>query len=438
MIQIAFLTLFLGLTAGKQQVAVAVRGPVAHVELMLDGIAVVRLGGPPWRTKIDFGPALEPHELVARALDAQGQEIGRARQVINLPRPPAEVEILLENGDKGQPAGARLSWRSLTGEKPAEVSLLFDGKRLALDDKAHAALPAFDPEVSHILSSEVRFSAAVVARSDVAFGGRMAEINSELTAVPVRLRPGKSPPPTSALQGWILADGKPVPVAAVEEGPAQLLVVRDIGARQTLEGYFRQKLGRSIAPGMLEIRKYQMSLGKEDQVRFIWPVARPYAGDGLPAELFDASRDYTGKDGGLLWLLGRAMPEIDKPEQRLADAVAVAGLQALGGNRARAVLLILGYGPKDVSTHDPATVRHYLESVRVPLTVWALSGDRNPSVVTPWGGAEDISTLPSLEAAFARLEKNLATQRTVWIEGSHFPSTITLSPAAAEVFELVR
>jgi hypothetical protein len=73
MVQIAFLTLFLGLTSGKQPVAVAVRGPAAAVELVLDGTAVVRIGGPPWRTAIDLGPALEPHELVARALDAKGQ-----------------------------------------------------------------------------------------------------------------------------------------------------------------------------------------------------------------------------------------------------------------------------------------------------------------------------------------------------------------------------
>src|SRR4029077_18626702 len=77
MVQVAFLTLFLGLTSGKQEIAVAVRGPAAAVELMLDGTAVVRMGGPPWRTKVDLGPALTPHELVARALDAQGQEVAR-------------------------------------------------------------------------------------------------------------------------------------------------------------------------------------------------------------------------------------------------------------------------------------------------------------------------------------------------------------------------
>jgi hypothetical protein len=439
MVQIAFLTLFLGLTSGKQQVAVAVRGPVSAVELMLDGTAVVRLGGPPWRTRLDFGAAIEPHELVARALDAKGQEVGRARQILNLLRPPAEVDILLENGPKGQPAGARLIWRSLMAEKPAAVGLLFDGQPVALDDHGHAVLPAYDPEIGHILSAEVRFSATVVARKDVGFGGRLGdEISTELTAVPVRLRPGKKLPEAKDLQGWILAGGKPVAVAAVEDGPAQLLIVRDREARQPLESYDRAKSGKSLIAGMGEIRRFQMILAKDDQVRFIWPSARRQTSDtGLTSELFDSSRDYTAKDGGVLWLLGRALPQVDKVDQRLADAVVVAGLQALAGNRPRAVLLVLGYGPKDTSRYDAGVVGHYLESVRVPLVVWSLGGHDAPAGFA-WPGTEDISSLPKLESAFSRLNENLATQRIVWIDGGHLPREITLSPAAAEVVELVR
>jgi hypothetical protein len=117
--------------------------------------------------------------------------------------------------------------------------------------------------------------------------------------------------------------------------------------------------------------------------------------------------------------------------------VAVAGLQALAGNRPRAVLLVLGYGPKDASRYDAGTVQHYLESVRVPLAIWSL-GERNSPAVLAWGGAEEISSLAKLQDAFTRLDNLLAIQRIVWIEGSHLPRTITLSPAAAEVVELVR
>jgi hypothetical protein len=277
-----------------------------------------------------------------------------------------------------------------------------------------------------------------MARKDVGFGGRWGdEVSAELTAVPVRLRPGKKLPEVKDLQGWILAGAKPAPVAAVEEGPAQLLIVRDGDARQTLERYDREKSGKSLIAGMNEIRRFQMTLGKDDQVRFVWPSARQAAGDGLTAELFDSSRDYTAKDGGVLWLLGRAMPQIEKVDQRLADAVAVAGLQALAGNRPRSVLLVLGYHPKDASRYDAGAVSHYLESVRVPFVVWSLGGHDAPAGFA-WPGAEDISSLPKLESAFSRLNENLATQHIVWIEGGHLPREITLSPAAAEVMELVR
>lgn len=438
MVQIAFLTLFLGLTSGRQPVALTVQGPVATVELVLDGAAVVRIGGPKWRTKLDFGPGLEPHELIARALDDKGQEIGRARQVINVPRPPAEVEILLENDAQGQAAaGARLTWRSLTGEKPAAVSLSLDGQPVSLDADARATLPRVDPEVSHILSAEVRFGAAVVARKDIGFGGRWGdEVSTELTAVPVRLRPGKALPPAAALQGWVLTDGKPAAVAAVEESSAQLVIVRDNEARLGLEAYDREKSRGSLQAGMGERQRYQMTLGKDDQIRFVWPSAKSFTGQDVPAELFDASRDYTSKDGGLLWLVGRSLPQTDKTDQRLADATAVAGLQALAGNRPRAVLLVLGYNAKDASRYNAGAVRHYLESVRVPLIVWAL--DKASLAAIAWGGAEDISSLPKLESAFKKLDDDLAWQRILWVEGSHLPGAVSLSPAAAEVMELVR
>jgi hypothetical protein len=439
MVQITFLTLFLGLTAGKQPVALAVQGPVAAVELVLDGTAVVRLTGRPWRTRLDFGAALEPHELVARALDDKGQEVGRARQVLNLPRPPAEMDVLLENdpdGPAGHPTAARLTWSSLTNEKPAAVNVVFDGQSLPVDETGRVSLPPYDPEVSHILSAEARFAGTVSARKDVGVGGRMGEISADLTAVPVRAREGHEVPRAAALGGWFLAAGKPVAVAAVEDPPAQLLVVRDGEARRALAGFERQRMV-DLRAGVVERLRGEMTLDKDDQIRFIWPAARSFKGGGVPAELFDASRDYTAKDGGLLWFLERALPETEKSDQRLADATAVAGLQALAGNRPRAVLLVLSDKPKDVSRYGAATVRHYLEAVRVPLIVWTV-GRRKTAATAAWGGAEDISSLGKLKLAFKGLEAGLAAQRIVWLEGSYLPGDVTLTPAAAEALELVR
>jgi hypothetical protein len=52
-----------------------VTGPAATVEILLDGLPAAGLSGPSWKGTVDFGPAL--HEMVARALDAEGNETGR-------------------------------------------------------------------------------------------------------------------------------------------------------------------------------------------------------------------------------------------------------------------------------------------------------------------------------------------------------------------------
>src|SRR5687768_10951002 len=150
MAQIAFLTLFLGLVLGPQPVELTVTGPVVAVDLLLDGAPAGRIAGPPWRGQIDFGPALVPHELVARAVDAEGNEIGRAQQWINLPRPPAEVDILLENRVAGQPVMARITWQSLTGESPSAIGVTFNDKPLVVEADGRVRLPPWDPEASHV------------------------------------------------------------------------------------------------------------------------------------------------------------------------------------------------------------------------------------------------------------------------------------------------
>jgi hypothetical protein len=440
MTQIAFLTLFLGLTLGPQPVELTVTGPAAVVEILLDGAQVARLEGPPWSRQIDFGSALLPHELVARVLDDQGTEIGRVRQWVNLPRAPAEVEILFEQEPGGRRIAGRLTWQSLTGESPSAIAVTFDGKPLIPDAQGRIALPAYDLETSHVLSAELRFSGSLVARKDVAFGGELGdEVSTELTAVPVRLRPGQKLPPSEQMRGWFLSGGRPLTVAAVEEGPAELFVVRDLTTGDALRkldsgGKSEGKPGSILreAQKSSEYRRFLLMLGKEATVRFVWPVARSVSGAGLPAELFDMSRDFGSKDGGLLWFLTHLLPRVDNPsKQRLADATAVGGLQALYGNRRRAVLLLLGERPIDVGRAEPALVRRYLESIRVPLFVWTL-GDPALSGAA-WGGGMEVSSLGKMRKAFARLEKDLATQRIVWLDGRHLPQSIELSPAAAAV-----
>lgn len=447
MAQIAFLTLFLGLTLGSQPIELTVTGPVAAIELRLDGAPAGLIVGPPWSGRIDFGHSLIPHELVARALDAQGNEIGRVQQWVNLPRPPAEVDIFLENGPAGRPVAARLAWQSLTGESPSAIEVTFDDKPLAVDASGRVQLPAWDPEASHVLSAVIRFSGAFIARRDVVFGGRWGEeVSTELTAVPVRLRRGKELPPPEQMGGWFRAGGRPVAVAALEEGPAELLVVRDANAQNPLSALLaggsraRPSLGMrtSVDQSSQEYRRYYMILGKEDAVRFVVPAARTVPGSSLPADLFGQSRDLNASEGGLLWFLARfSPPAADPHQQRLADAVAVAGLQTLYRNRRRAVLVVLSEQPAERSRAAPSMVRGYLKAIHVPLFVWTLGDPRGPAA-TGWGEAEKVDSFGRIKSAFNRLKDDLASQRIVLLDGRHLPQSIELSPEAAAFVELVR
>ncbi|MFL6199102.1 MAG: hypothetical protein ACJ76J_07995, partial [Thermoanaerobaculia bacterium] len=72
---IAFLSLFFGLITGRYPVDLTVNGPVAAVEILIDGRSAAQMEGPPWKTEVDFGPGLLPHEITAQALDAEGHVV---------------------------------------------------------------------------------------------------------------------------------------------------------------------------------------------------------------------------------------------------------------------------------------------------------------------------------------------------------------------------
>ncbi len=424
---IAFASLFLGLVVGLQPVTVIVGASVAAVEFELDGEPAGRVEGKPWSLEIDLGKELEPHELIARAFDAKGQEIARARQWLNLPRPPAEVEILLERDRTGHATAARLTWGSVVAPRPTKVTLTFDRRPLSLNDSRRAVLPNYDPFTTHILSAEVEFPSDVRSRSDIVLGGGSSnDAKSELTAVPFRLRAEKSVPAVEKLRGRFSKKGEPMSAVAVEHGPADVLVVRDLGTQQALRW-----LGSG---GPLRDPR----LDKPDRIKIVWPVAQQIRlSQQSRAELFDNSRYLTTKEGGFYFLLTRIhYPEGYSPPRRFADAVAVAGLQAYAGHSRRAVVLVLGGSLRDDSRYAPDAVRRYLERIHVPLHVWSLESAEADSA-SAWGEREEVSSLSKLGRAVARLKEDLEAQHIVWLEGKHRPQDIVLSDQA-EGIELVR
>jgi len=429
---LAFLTLLLGLISGPHPVELSVNGPVAAVELILDGISVRRIEGPPWTAQVDFGPGLKPHELVARAFDKEGLEVASIRQRVNLPRPKAEVEIALEGRAKGAPTTARLTWKILTGEAPSRFFVTFDGMPLEVDAGGRATLPSYDRDSAHILTAEVAFPSLTIAHKDVVFGGQFgSEVSTELTAVSVRLRKGAKMPPVEALQGWFTAGGQTLPVAAVDEGgSAQLLVVRGPQPPEV-------RMGLASFGGRRGATKFELQIGKADSIRFVSPVPRQFRAGDVQSDLFDISPPQSAKTGGLPWQILALNPKTDHPQngKRVADAVAVAGLHAVAENHRRAVLLLLGGDGSDASVYDPAVVRRYLALLRVPLIVWTLRGPEKTPAAAAWGPGTEVSTFSKLARAVAEVREELEAQRIVWLEGRHLPQAIYLSPAADGVLE---
>ncbi len=417
---ITFVTMFLGLIVGTLPVEVAVDERVAAVEYLLDGARVARIDAAPWRAEVPFGDELGPHELVAVSYDADGFELSRAHQWINLPRPAAEGHILLQGGEGGRGVTARLIWESVASEAPSATRVVFDGQELAVEDPGQFILPDHDPERLHYLRAELEFDDDVFSVIDLTFGGEYADrADSHEMAVPILLAGGAKAESTEELQGRFTEDGKSVRVLAVEKGPAEVVLVRDRAVQPRID---------ELVPGP-NVR-YVASLKRDQVVRFLLPFPRPQRGARLDYALFPKSGELTADDGGLLWFLVSVRPMAEPPEdQRLAEAVGVAGMMASARGRRRAVVLVTTDRPVDASLLAPPTVRRYLEALRVPLFVWSL-GELSQETQAAWGPARDVSSIARLERATREVARALDRQRIVWLEGMHLPQRLTVTAGA--------
>jgi hypothetical protein len=414
---ITFVTLLLGLTMGVRPVEVAVGAGVAAVELRLDGRTVATLTEAPWKASVDLGLEPEPHELLAIGRDAAGVEVVRARQMVNMPRPPTEASLLLLPGSGGRARRGRLSWQSALGMPPERIAVTFDGRPVPLEPSHEIALPDYVPEQVHFLRADLDFPDNLVASAEIIFGGRdVDEARAELTGIPALFA---GPPRTAAdLDGAFLADGKPARVSAVEEGPGEIVVVRDEEARMPLV-HMRTRL------------VFDLDLRPGQKIRFCWPVTRPADEVSESYDVFMRSGDLIAKSGGLHALLTIPKAPAVSKKPRFADAISVAALSASGRNRARAVVFLYGGSP-DASRLAPEVVRRYLAKLRVPLYVWAVDG---PSArkAERWGKVTLVRDYPDFLMAGRRLLDDVAAQRIVWVDGVHLPQSITLSPKASGI-----
>lgn len=482
---ITFLTLFLGLTIGKQPVELAVRGEPARVVLLLDGATVSERDAPPWRFECDFGAELAPRRLEAVAYDAEGAEIARATQTINLTARIASLALALEEGPDGVPAAVRPVWQSAEHPRPEALALELDGAPLPAPSWERVELPPLDPGTIHFVTAEAIFPDGTVARAETAFGGVLGRtVSTENTAVAVVAPRGRALRETADAAGLLAAGGTPATVLAVEHGAADLVAVVTPAAAEGLAALRvplrLASLARGTTLGLVTGGEVTWRAGLAEGDRLFWldPVpesGRP--GEGV-YEIYARTGPFTGGEHGLAaWLTGQASSAGATPRDagvpRAADAVAVAALQAVAFSRPRAVILVLGRDEDDASRFAPAAVRDYLRRLRVPLAVWYVEpplseladADRQREIERrrelaaagrapgnwdearrrrlaelreQWGEVTDAGEARRLVDAARKLRNSLEEQRILWIDGAWLPHEVEITPAAAEAAGGVR
>ena len=433
---IVFQTILLGLVFGLQPVTLMVGPQVKSVEVRLDGTTIGVLTGEPWVTQCDFGESPHPHELVAVARDGSGRELGRARQWVNMPRPGAEATLLLERGPQAnQVVAARLAWNEVKGTWPKTVRVILDGKALTIRDARRFELPPCDPAQAHVLSAELVFAEGRTARADAAFGGDIGEeTQSELTAVPLVLEPGKKLPALPEIQTWFRDGDASLRVLGVEQGPFDVVLIPDQAVRQVLAKESGARTGVPFGgrwrtgsqllifdPGHNDNRLFiafavpQFFYGSDAYARVVFPTYPPmeFVTSNFRARLANLDLGLTA--------IG---------EQALADAVATMGALAAASNRPRTIVLLLAGSREDASSITPTGARAYLQDMHVPLVVWSLLGDGETD---GWGTAEDVSSGSRMGRAAKHLRDQLAQQRIVWLEGAHLPQRIRLGESVKGV-----
>ncbi|MGZ4778336.1 MAG: hypothetical protein ACXV5L_04020 [Thermoanaerobaculia bacterium] len=435
---IAFLTLFLGLTMGPQSIRMSATDNVKRIELRLDGAAVANMTAPPWQTSIDLGDTLTPHRLTATAFDASGNELETVEQKINLPRPTTEARIVVDHDRSGTPRKAHIIWKSVATRTPRSLVADLDGTALQIADDLTIALPKLSP-TPHILRVKVVTTSGDMAEATTVIGASAAaEAQSQLTAVPLELS-DRVPKPDPA--GLLRKGDQPVKVVAIDAVPAEVIFVRDPSPTETAmrvdldaRTRRRQRGGGDMNIAMMQgvADTSDVHLGPSDTIRFLWPMASEGTGD-VKARLFPSSRSMGTMDHGIRWLISNVSAP-DARELRYADAIAVAGLQAAGSRRARAVVLIIGADYHDASALTPAGARAYLDQVGVPLYVWHLRDEQTMPVASrAWGDGVDVSTPEKFRSAARELASHLAHQRIAWVEGDLLPQEVALGSSAQEV-----
>ncbi len=408
---IEIITLFLGLFHGAQTVELEVAAPVVEVELRLDGETVATLTEPPWSTRVDLGPVLAPHELIAVARDAHGDELGRARRWINREvEVPADdnvtaIVLSLDPGVRLPPVAEMQDWFSAGGE-PVDILRVERGTAEVVIVRDPLVQPYLDRTASWFFQLRLECH---LGWDDISLTDK---------------------------QAFVAASRKQL----IEHGNPEI-------AWQT--------------GAVWEQWHDAFSFGDDAGARFVSPRAAPVSRVARRHGIFNLTTERPSNEYGLLWHSALVQPLLFP--SRLSDAVAMAGLEAHAGRGRRAVVLLMEDEAMGPSRYPPAVVRDYLEALQVPLYVWdfglvdpggrhrdtpaaespaAESPAEGAGTVDSWGDVRDLthrSTLNSIEIAdwlgrvakaANEVRKQLRRQRVVWLRGAHAPHRVELTERA--------
>ena len=429
---IEFLSLFVGLVIGVQNVEVTVSGPVTRVEFRLDDEVVAEIEEAPWVARIDFGRNLLPVELEAVAFDAGGQELGRDRHLLNLPGQRAEAEIVAIRDDPGTVTAARLTWTSPEFNKPGRILIELDGRELKVRPPYRIDLTGIPKQKVHVLTAEFEFSSDVIIRRELVFGPEFeGQHDSGLTAVAVVLEDLDELPPIEAMDGWFVDDGGEVRVTAVEKPGARVILVRDPTVVHRLAAMDPELESRRKKARRSSSRDRSLDTFDDDVDLLTLSPEPVMSGEGSSSTvLFPFSaKPIPGSEGVVAGTIGTSPASLLAGPLMMSDAVAVAGIRAAEGNGRRAVILLLGQDREDGSRCSVEAARRYLSALRVPLIVWDLSGPTK-DVPPGWGDSRQVDNVDDLVRAVRRVRYQLDEQRIIWVNGRHLPQDIELSAKA--------
>ncbi len=436
---IEFATLFVSLVVGIHPVEVVLTEPVASVEFLLDGRSIGVVAEPPWRIDCNFGRAPLPHELLAVARNKTDGEVSRARQLINLPRSSSELKIVLTGPAESSPSGARLIIGKPLFVETEHIVVEFDGIPLQLNQDLSLSFPEFDTSVAHVLAAEVGFSDGSAAHSAVSFSlGASGVAETQLTAIPIVVSGGDEPT-LESLQDTFLAKNLIVNTKAIGRPGGRVIMIRDISASEDLRrlGEFRDQ--RVSHTRRSEIWNGAMVGGGRDLEQTMFRIAEPIptifeaSGKSL-ARTFWVSPPFRIEPAGLDWCATHVFPRPrdltgGHQDQQVADGVAIAGLQAAGSGRPRAVVVVVGDKEPDTSLFGIEATKQFLRAINVPLVVWSTK----PAAAERWQATAKVTNPKQLKSAAGAVMALVESQWIAWVEGLHMPNDITVSEVRKDI-----